>query len=137
MPRVFVVNIPLTVARDEFGRVKTDPDSGSILREPSVDLAPAREFGEIISVFPPGHLWVGGNTAFNFVATARTALADFTANDYLLLLGDPLALGVAAVVAAERAGGLVTFLRWFNREKRYEPFAVDLSEEFVVPEEVT
>lgn len=87
------------------------------------DLSAAREFGELTECLPPG------NIPRELSATAarlRRALADFDpAQDYLLAIGDPIAIAMAVLVA-DRAGGSVRVLKWDRRQERYLPFTLDV-----------
>jgi hypothetical protein len=67
--------------------------------------------------------------AFSSVPTVRRMqrkLEKFSDNDYLLLIGDPSAIGIACAVAAAKNNGRFKCLKWDKREKRYIPVEVDL-----------
>lgn len=111
-PRVFAVQQPHRLSDD---RSKL---------EPKFDLSPAEEYGELIYLLSP--------TANPFrpvpiVAELREKLSDFTARDYLLLIGNPCLIGWA-VALASRVSPTIRLLQWSGRERRYIAIAADLSE---------
>jgi hypothetical protein len=53
-------------------------------------------------------------------------LEKFSYEDYLLLIGDPSAIGIACAVAASKNNGRFKCLKWDKRERRYIPLEVDL-----------
>ncbi len=58
----------------------------------------------------------------------RRGLKSFGDEDFLLLSGDPIIMGLAIVVALEGNRGKGKFLKWDNREKDYYIVLVDLYE---------
>ncbi len=89
----------------------------------TIDISPALDFGEIIIVV---------ETTTNIrnpqlvVSQARLSMKDFTTNDYICLIGDPVLCGILCAVAAQRTGGEFTALKWDRQETRYIPIKVVL-----------
>ena len=106
-PRVFIVNEPL--------------GSGG---KRVIDLSPALEFGQMVHVLPAGQVVNDPDTLTNAL---RAGLADFREGDYLLLVGNPAAIGCATALAASLTGGSVNLLRWHGHQRRYEAMSVDLA----------
>ena len=100
MPNVFVVQ--------ETGRI---------------DITPAREFGEIITMLPPG------DTNFSYpyiVRCIKECIESYAKpDDFLLLTGDPVSIGIATTIMSKRFARL-RFLKWLPRERQYLPVTVDL-----------
>lgn len=48
-------------------------------------------------------------------------LADFSEDDYLLLVGNPVLIGITVAIAADSTGGNVKMLQWNGKEQRYLP----------------
>jgi len=46
--------------------------------------------------------------------------------DYLLLLGDPAAIGLATAIITKLNGGKFTLLKWDREQKKYYPVFVNL-----------
>ncbi len=60
------------------------------------------------------------------VSRLRKGLKDFTNGDYLLLVGDPAAIGIATAVAADLNQGKVNLLKWDRQERKYFPISVNI-----------
>lgn len=93
---------------------------------PNHDIAAAMKFGEMTVLLP-------SNTqiAFSTVPTVRTLrrkLRDYKDGDYLLLTGDPVAIGLACSIAAFYNAGRYTALKWDRRERLYIPVKIDITE---------
>ena len=88
------------------------------------NIASALDYGQIETILPPN-----AQIAFSVVPTVRRIqrkLEKFTDEDYLLLIGDPSAIGIACAVAASKNDGRFKCLKWDKRERRYIPLEVDL-----------
>lgn len=111
MSKVYAVQVP--AYRDRVSRLWVD----------KYDLEPAREFGELVRVL--GH----GNVPEDPRPTREAlelALTHFDPDeDFLLMLGDPVACAQAVHVLASEFG-LASFrvLKWDRRERRYHPYLV-------------
>ena len=53
-------------------------------------------------------------------------LRNFNDDDYLLLIGDPAAIGVACSIAAFNNRGRYSILKWDRQEGVYYPVDIDL-----------
>ena len=94
--------------------------------DPALDYTPALQFGDrIVGVFPPGQIHLHPRVA---LFRARAALREMKAGDYLALVGDPVKIGICAVVAAERVGK-VNLLRWNRHTAEYVLIEVDFTEQ--------
>jgi len=90
------------------------------------DITSAMDFGNIEVLLPPG-----SQIAFSSGPTVRRMrrkLNSFRDGDYLLLIGDPAAIGIACAIAAEANNGKIRMLKWSKKEMRYFPVVVDLHE---------
>lgn len=99
-PRVFVVQEPLY----------KDSRSGEIRSKFSLE--PAQEFGELVYVLnwsDPSEL-----SAQQMLWKVRRELQHFTKYDYLLMVGNPTAMALSAIIAAERTDGCFRILYWDN-----------------------
>ena len=93
---------------------------------PNHDIAPAMKFGDM-SVLLPSNTQI----AFSTVPTVRTLrrkLREYKDGDFLLLTGDPVAIGLACSIAAFYNAGRYTALKWDRREKLYIPVKIDITE---------
>jgi hypothetical protein len=111
--RVFVVHQPT-------GR---DRATGAI--RPTMDLSPAREWGELRFILRE---WENPFTDFDAtVAEVRRVLEgeQLSDADWLLLVGNPCLIGLVAAEAARITGGL-RMLQWDRAQHRYLPVSAQL-----------
>lgn len=107
MTRVFVTQVPARLAEGVW--------------TPTVDLQPARDHGEIIILLPSG---VGFATPDEPLAALRGKLADFNVKrDFLLPMGDPMLMVIAAALLAPR----FRLLRWDRRAHKYYPTIINVA----------
>ena len=88
------------------------------------NIASALDYGQIETILPPN-----AQIAFSVVPTVRRIqrkLEKFSDEDFLLLIGDPSAIGIACAVAASKNDGRFKCLKWDKRERRYIPLEVNL-----------
>ena len=91
-----------------------------------IDISPALDYGDIHVLLPPGDT----NFSYPFVAQKIQQDVDLLAKpgDYLLLTGDPVAIGLASIALnrtlAKFGGAKLQFLKWMPRESRYLSISV-------------
>ena len=93
---------------------------------PNHDIAPAMKYGDMVVLLEPNT-----QIAFSTVPTVRMLrrkLREYKDGDYLLLTGDPVAIGLACSIAAFYNAGRYTALKWDRREKLYIPVKIDITE---------
>jgi hypothetical protein len=90
------------------------------------NLLPAQAFGELVFLLPPT-LQITFSPG-PIVVRMERELRGFTDQDYLLLIGDPAAMSIAAAIASQYNNGKFRFLKWDKREMKYYPIAVDLNQ---------
>lgn len=112
--RVFAVQQPT-------GR---DPASGDI--RDTMDLSPAEEFGEITFILHQAHNPF--DDPDETAAGIRFVLQEegFGPADWLLLVGNPILIGLVAAVAAPMADSRLRLLQWSRAEGRYTPVEAQL-----------
>lgn len=93
---------------------RADP-SGQLV--PKYDLSPAERHGELIYLLSPtARPW----RPEPIVIELRQKLADYRAEqDSILLVGNPILLGLACAIASEMDGGRLVLLQWDGRRKEY------------------
>ncbi len=74
------------------------------------------KYGQMSLLLPEGNITLSTQPT---VRRLRKMLKDFNDQDYLLLSGDPVAIGLACAVAADMNQGKVKMLKWENRESNY------------------
>lgn len=55
----------------------------------------------------------------NIIGDLHEKLKDFCDEDYLLLIGNPVLIGMAAAVASHHNNGRLRFLQWSGRQNDY------------------
>ena len=107
----------------------TQPDSPTVyvVQEMSNhDIAPAMSFG-FMNVLLPFNMQIAFSTA-PAIRLLKRKLRSFSDKDFLLLTGDPVAIGLACSIAAVYNSGRYTALKWDRREKLYIPVHLDITE---------
>lgn len=84
---------------------------------PRFDLEPARQHGRLEFLLGPD---AGPGDPEGVLGALHERLRDATAEDFLLLVGNPCLIGWAAAIFADLTGRL-NMLQWHTREKRYVP----------------
>ena len=93
---------------------------------PNHDIAPAMKYGDMVVLLEPNT-----QIAFSTVPTVRMLrrkLREYRDGDYLLLTGDPGAIGLACSIAPFYNAGRYTALKWDRRERLYIPVKIDITE---------
>lgn len=88
------------------------------------DLSDALEFGDLDILVPAKE-----QISLSAIPTLRRMerkLVRFTSEDYLMLSGDPVCIGIACALAASANNGRFKVLKWDRLEERYYPIEVDL-----------
>ena len=90
---------------------------------PKFNVLSAKKYGELELLLPPGQVILSAGPT---VSRLKHKLRNFTYMDYLLLIGDPLAIGVAVAIASSANRGKVALLKWDRQEQQYYPLTVNL-----------
>lgn len=93
---------------------------------PTHNIAPALAYGKI-EVLLPANMQIAFSTA-PAIRRLKTKLSNFGDKDYLLLTGDPVAIGTACAIAAYKNGGAFSALKWDRRDHMYIPVTIDTTE---------
>ena len=94
---------------------------------PGRDLSDALEFGDLDILLPAKEQI--SLSAMPTVRRMQRKLVKFTSDDYLVLSGDPVCIGIACCLAALANNGRFKVLKWDRIEARYYPIEVDLFQE--------
>lgn len=103
MSRVFVVQEPLK--KDVAGNW-----------EKAMDLTPAVVFGDLEFLLKPGNMMLSTDPT---VELLKEKLKDFNDDDFILPVGDPIAIAIVASLAAKCNEGRFKLLKWDGRIKKY------------------
>lgn len=89
------------------------------------DLSSAEDkYGPVRVLVPHGQSLV---SSVPVVRQLNEQLRSFTADDYLLPLGDPAIMAAAAAIAARNTNGRLNVLKWDRRQGEYLCVPLDLS----------
>lgn len=105
---------------------KNNPTVYVIQDDPSRNLLPAMDYGNLESVLQPHEEVTMLNTRF-ITSVMKYRLRNMKRQDYLLLIGHPIAIGIACAIAAEITDGSFNVLKWDGQERRYWSATVDLA----------
>lgn len=89
----------------------------------TTDLSAAAAYGDLEVLIKSNNI---GIALQPLVASLKHALRNYSDDDYILTVGDPVAIGLASVIAAQANRGRVTFLRWDRQTKRYIKIKVEI-----------
>ena len=100
--------------------------SGTRQGTPKINIMGAQKYGKFVFclsemsqiIFSPGPL----------IFKLRKILKDYTADDYLLLTGDPAIIGVACSIVSDITNGKYKLLKWDKQERKYYPIEINLHE---------
>lgn len=112
MPRVFVIHNPNTVN-----------DRGRLQRK--YDLSDAERFGTLVDVMAAQDNPFHEGGADRLVTKMHTVLYDYQPEDYLLLIGSPIFIGMCVAIAADQTDGRVNLLQWNGTRRAYIPVVVN------------
>jgi len=90
----------------------------------SVDLSPAAKWGEIIIVLQTSQAMVAPSA---MIKTINDVLHDFSDDDYIVPVGDPILMCVVASIAARNNNGRVRYLKWDRRNRDYMVIKTDIN----------
>ena len=91
------------------------------------DVSEAFEFGSL-QVVIPSDMQVSAHEGKKekIVMMIEDALENFSDNDFLLLSGDPVCIGICFTVAALNNKGNVKVLKWDRIEEKYFPVSIKI-----------
>lgn len=102
-----------------------------VQESPQINITPAMDFGELIFLLGPG---VHSFNPARMLDSMRVIFEDrnFQPEDYLLLIGDPVAIGAACATADQwlqvvSKHSKLRVLKWDNQHKRYLALELPLS----------
>ena len=87
------------------------------------NVIPARQYGELSVLLPQGDVVLSAGPT---TRKLQRLLKDFGDNDYLLLMGDPVAIGLACAIACDVNRGRYKALKWDRQNHVYYPVEVEL-----------
>ena len=90
------------------------------------DLTNALGYGDL-EILVPAKEQVYFSTK-TMIQQIEAKLKAYTSDDYLMLSGDPVCIGVACAIAAKENNGSFNVLKWDRLEEKYYSIKVDLNQ---------
>lgn len=109
---VYVIQEPL----------KKDPTTGQMI--PVMDFRKVLEYGDPIVLLPPGRVSLSPGPTIDAL---KQSLKDFTDDDYIVSVGDPSAMFIAAMVVGQLNRNRCKLLKWDRESRQYIKVEVDLN----------
>ena len=95
-----------------------------IQERPERNIVSAQKFGQLTPIISSRKQVV--LSAAPTISIMKKVLKDFNDDDYLLLMGDPAAIGIACSIASDIKRGRYKLLKWDKQEMMYYPIQIDL-----------
>ena len=108
--RVFVVQQPSVFDRQKGHFV------------PKYDLSPATKYGRLVFLIGPGNIY--RDRLQQAQKQIQEVMHDYSAADYILAVGDPVAIALAVIAASQKTGGVVNLLKWDRLNTSYNEFNI-------------
>lgn len=90
---------------------------------PVMDFRKVLEYGEPVICLSNGPVSLAPGPTID---TLREKLKDFTDNDFIVSVGDPSAIFIAAMILGDINRGKCNLLKWDKQSKRYIKVAIDI-----------
>jgi len=104
-----------------------------VQENPYINVLGAAEYGDIVVLFESGQqIMFSPQPA---IRKLKRKLKDFDDGDYLLMMGDPAAMGIACCIAAEMNRGRFNILKWDKKQQSYYPVTINLNEKGEIDEQ--
>ncbi len=104
-----------------------------VQENPYINVLGAAEYGDIVVLFESGQqIMFSPQPA---IRKLKRKLKDFDDGVYLLMMGDPAAMGIACCIAAEMNRGRFNILKWDKKQQRYYPVGINLNEKGEIDEQ--
>ena len=104
-----------------------------VQENPYINVLSAADYGDIVVLFESGQqIMFSPQPA---IRKLKRKLKDFNDNDFLLMMGDPAAMGIACCIAAEMNRGKFNILKWDKKQQRFYPVSINLNEKGEIDEQ--
>lgn len=108
MPKVYVVTEPITYKDG--------------VPTPAFDISPALQYGELVILTKHNQSMIASVPMIRYL---REQLKDFSDEDCILPVGDPVTIAAVAAVAADINRGYFKMLKWDKRNRAYMVIEID------------
>lgn len=87
------------------------------------NILPARDYGDFKFILPEGQVPMDPHET---MLQMKVKMLGFTSYDYLLAIGDPVAIAMACSIASLITGGKFNLLKWDRQQRIYHPWRIQL-----------
>jgi hypothetical protein len=115
-------------AAPELRHHKNPPTVFAVQESFGINMLPATVYGRVLIMLPANFRTM--YAAQPAARKIRGIMRNVSKDDYLLPVGDPVAIALAGAVMAERTGGWLHLLKWDNHEKCYYPVRIDVFDRY-------
>lgn len=95
-----------------------------VQENPNVNVLAAGRYGELIALLRPYKQITFSSGPV--VRLMKQKLKDFNDSDFLLAMGDPVAIAIASIVASDINNGRLKILKWDREHRAYYPVEIDI-----------
>lgn len=95
-----------------------------VQENPRVNILAAGRYGELIPLLNPGKQITLSSSPV--VRLMRQKLKDYNDDDFILAMGDPVAIGISCIIASEVNNGKVNILKWDRENSCYYNVKIDM-----------
>lgn len=92
------------------------------IQVPLFDISPAREFGQIKILTEHNQSM---SASVPMVRMLREKLKDFTDEDYILPVGDPVVIATVSAICSDLNNGKFKMLKWNKRMRQYDVYTIN------------
>lgn len=110
-PKVFILQEP----------TRKDEATGELVS--LMNFAKANEYGDTVVCVPPGQVAL---SPAPLIHQLRSVLREYTDDDYVIAVGDPTVMFVAAMVLSDLNRGKCRMLKWDRQAKQYISVDIDI-----------
>jgi hypothetical protein len=88
---------------------------------PGKNILSAKQYGEFKFILPYGQVPMDPELT---IVQMKLKMLGFTSDDYLLAIGDPVAIAIACSIASIITNCNFTLLKWDKQERTYHPWRI-------------
>lgn len=98
-------------------------DAATRLWIPTVNLEPAKQYGELVVMLPPNANRLHTSP---LIQALREQMSEYNEADAIVAVGDPSLIAAAACIATRKTGGFLRILKWDRMTSTYIPVEMNL-----------
>ena len=96
-----------------------------VQEHPRGETSAAEAYGNVVTILRRDEE-ITPRSMYGITKKLTNVLQHYRPNDYLICIGNPVAIGMAFAIAADFGHGVVRVLKWDKKRERYDELLVDL-----------